>query len=482
MQHSERRRTIRLSAPLLGLATAAVLAVNPARADQDDDAERVPSNAAEIYSPIARTFTRQAALPGGPLRHPLPVEPEPPVSQGPVLLDGLKQRLLYTDPFFRDAIVELYGRTGYLDRHNFDDTTSQAWAAGTALAVRSGYFDGWLQLEAAVASSQPVYAPDGEGGTLLLTYQQAEVSSVAIANARVRLPEQELILGRQLVKTPYINPEDTRMIPNTVEGAVVTRRRDKAARFDYGVGYLWGFKARDSSTFVPFSQTLGVPGDRGVLVAGFKARPLDGLTFGAIEYRIPDVLNTAYAEIDWLPRPVGDVQLHFAINYTDQRTIGDELLQGRGFTASQVSALFAASYRDATVLAAVSSNGNDADLVGPFGSFPAYTVLDQLNFNDAGETTLVLGAAYDFSHVITDGLKAQVRYGMGWGVVDFLTGAPQPDQNELNLELAYHPSAGPLKDLNFQVFYSGVRFPGAPATEDSQPQFRSVLTYLVPVL
>ncbi len=482
MQHSERWRAFPLSAPLLGLAAAAMLAVNPARADQDDDAERVPSNAAEIYSPIARTFTRQAPLPGGPLRHPIPATPEPPVSQGPILLDGLKQRLQYTDPFFRDALVELYGRTGYLDRHNFDDTTSQAWAAGTALAVRSGYFDGWLQVEAAVATSQPVYAPDGEGGTLLLTYQQAEVSSVALANARVRLAEQELILGRQLVKTPYINPEDTRMIPNTVEGAVVTRRRDKAERFDYGVGYLWGFKARDSSTFVPFSEVLGLEEDRGVLVAGAKARPLHGLTVGAIEYHIADVLNTVYAEIDWLPRPVGEVQLHLAVNYTDQRTIGDELLPGRGFTASQVSALFAASYSDATVLAAVSSNGRDADLIGPFGSFPAYTVLDQLNFNDAGETTLVLGAAYDFSHVITDGLKAQARYGMGWGVVDFLTGAPLPDQNELNLELEYHPSSGPLKDLYFQVFYSGVRFPGAPPGAESQPQFRTVLTYLVPVL
>jgi outer membrane porin, OprD family len=481
MRALQRRRIRRFSALVL-VAAAVASAGGPARADQDDDAERVPSNASEIYSPIARTFTRQPALPGGPLRHPPRVSAEVPVSEGPVLLEDAKRRLQYADPFFRDAIVELYFRSGYLDRHNFDSSTSQAWAAGSALAVRSGYHGGWLQLEAAVASSQPIFAPDGEGGTLLLTDQQAEVSSVALANARVRLPEQELVLGRQLVKTPYINPEDTRMIPNAVEGAVLTRRRDKAQRLDYGVGYLWGFKARDSSRFVSFSEELGLPEDRGVLVAGLKAEPLHGLTVGAVEYRIPDVLNTAYAEIDWLPQPVGGMQFHLAVNYTDQRTIGGDLLFGREFTASQVSALAAASYHDATVLVAISSNGNDADLVGPFGSFPAYTVLDQLNFNDAGETTIVLGAAYDFSHLITDGLKFQARYGMGWGVVDFLTGAPEPDQNELNLELAYHPSSGRLKDLYFQVFYSGVRFPGAPAGEDSQPQLRSVLTYLVPVL
>ncbi len=311
---------------------------------------------------------------------------------------------------------------------------------------KSGYFDGWLQLEAAVATSQPLFAPEDEGGTLLLTNQQAEVSSVAVANARVRFADEELVLGRQLVKTPYINPQDNRMIPNTVEGAVLTRRRDKAETLDYGVGYLWGFKARNSSYFVPFSEELGLPEDRGVLVAGVKATPLAGLTFGAINYRIADALNTAYAEIDWLPRPIGGLQLHLGLNYTDQRTIGDELIPGGPFATSQVSALFAASYSDATLLTAVSSNSSGADLVGPFGSFPAYTVLDQLNFNDAGETTFVVGAAYDFSHVITDGLKFQARYGMGTGVVDGPTGAPQPDQNELNLELEYHPTAGPLRE------------------------------------
>jgi hypothetical protein len=47
-------------------------------------------------------------------------------------------------------------RTGYLDRHNSETSTSQAWAGGSALGVRSGWHDDWLQLEAAVASAQPL--------------------------------------------------------------------------------------------------------------------------------------------------------------------------------------------------------------------------------------------------------------------------------------------------------------------------------------
>lgn len=485
MHFAKRRRAPPHFALRLGMAAlvAVGLGVAPALAEQDDDAERVPSNAGDLYSPIARTFTRQPALPGGPLKAAPQTALAVPEPTGPVLLEDLKQRLEGADPVFRDMIVNLYGRTHYLDRNNSDGTTSKAWAAGSALAVISGYFDGWLQLEAAVATSQPVYAPEDDGGTLLLTDQQAEVSSLAIANARIRLPENEIVVGRQLIKTPYLNPQDNRMIPNTVEGAALERRRDRVETIDYGIGYFWGFKARDSSYFVPFSEELGLAEDRGMLVGGVKVSPFQGLTVGAIDYLIPDTLNTAYVEVDWLVMPVGaDLQIHLAANYTGQRTIGDPFLVGRALETQQISVLVAASYGAATVLGALSANGRGANVIGPFGSFPAYTVLDQLNFNNAGETTVVVGAAYDFSDIITDGLKFQARYGSGWGLIDPLSGAPQSDEREVNFELEYHPTSGPLKDFFLQVFYSGVRFPGQPASEESQPQFRTVVTYLVPLL
>jgi outer membrane OprD family porin len=406
-----------------------------------------------------------------------------PKPEGPVLLEDLKERLRTEDPFFRDMQVDLYLRSGYLDRHNSNGTLAQAWAGGSALGVRSGWHDDWLQLEAAVASAQPLYAPEDEGGTLLLTQQQAEVSSVAVANARMLALGQELVVGRQLVKTPYINPQDNRMIPNTVEGVGLVRRRDEAQTLDYGVAYLWGFKARDSSYFVPFSEALGATEDRGVVVAGAKIVPVSGLTLGAIDYTIPDTLNTAFAELDWIlpPLPCG-VQFRFSVNYTDQRTIGADLMPGGPFATSQVSGRVAASYHDATILAAISENGKGADLNGPFGSFPAYTVLDQLNFNDAGETTVVVGAAYDFSHIVTDGLKFQARYGKGFNVIDPSTGAPESRQNEFNFEAEYQPLSGPFENLHVQLFYSGVRMPEDPPSQVNQPQVRGVVTYLVPLL
>jgi hypothetical protein len=258
-------RAFARSALMFGVVLlAGVCARGPAAlADQDDDAERIPSGAADIYSPIERTFTPQAPLPSSASR--LVPGTSLPAETGGVVLQDLKDRLRFTDPFFRDTVLAVYLRTHALDRDNSDQTLSRAWAGGSAIAVRTGFLDDWLQFEAAAATSQPLWAPEGEGGTLLLTDNQAEVSSPAIANARMRLAGQEIVLGRQLIKTPYINPQDNRMLPNTVEGAVLTRRRDEAQTFDYGVGYLWGFKARDSSYFQSFSNELGVEQDRGVL-------------------------------------------------------------------------------------------------------------------------------------------------------------------------------------------------------------------------
>jgi hypothetical protein len=450
-----------------------------AKADQDDDAERIPSGAADIYSPIERTFTRQAPLPGG--SHRLVPGTSLPAETGEVVLQDLKERLRFTDPFFRDTVLAVYLRTHALDRNNFDATRSRAWAGGSAIALRTGYLDDWLQFEAAAATSQPLYAPEGDGGTLLLTDNQAEVSSPAIANARMRFAGQEIVLGRQLIKTPYINPQDNRMLPNTVEGAVLMRRRDEAQTLDYGIGYLWGFKARDSSYFRSFSNELGVAEDRGVLAGGFKVVPIPGLTLGAIDYLIPDTLNTTFAEADWVIWH-GPMQFRVSANYTDQRTVGADLIAGAPYETAQVAARFAASYADVTLLVASSANGDGAALQGPFGSFPAYTVLDQLNFNEAGETTVVIGAAYDLSRVVFDGLKVSTRYGWAWDAVDAPSGTPLSRQNELNFEIEYLPTSGPLKNIHAQIFYSAVELPGNPPGETQQPQVRGIITYLIPLL
>jgi hypothetical protein len=208
--------------------------------------------------------------------------------------------------------------------------------------------------------------------------------------------------------------------------------------------------------------------------------PIPGLTLGAIDYLIPDVLNTTFAEVDWII-PDGKMTYRVSANYTNQRTVGENLLAGAPYATGQVTARLAASYCDATVLVAGSDNSDAAELQSPFGSFPAYTVLDQLDFNKAGQRSLVIGAAYDLSHVVFDGLKLQTRYGWSWDAIDS-PGGPPTRQNEFNIELEYLPTFGPFENVHVQLFYSGVEFPNNRPGETQQPQARGVITYLVPLL
>ena len=84
------------------LLLAATGAIRPASADQDDDAERVPSSAADIYSPIQRTFQHQVPLPGGPQRPSANV----PADDGPVLMQDVKDRLRFDEDVKRRSIQE----------------------------------------------------------------------------------------------------------------------------------------------------------------------------------------------------------------------------------------------------------------------------------------------------------------------------------------------------------------------------------------
>ena len=111
-----------------------------------------------------------------------------------------------TPAFFRDALMQAVGRTYYLKRENFDGTTSQAWAGGGWLAYRSGLIADIFGVQAAFYTSQRFNGPIDDGGTLLLNPEQEPLNVLGQAYARVKIQDQELRGGRQLVDTPHDKP------------------------------------------------------------------------------------------------------------------------------------------------------------------------------------------------------------------------------------------------------------------------------------
>ena len=210
-----------------------------------------------------------------------------------------------TPAFFRDSLLQLVGRTYYFDKDNFNGTRSRAWTAGGWIAFRSGLIGNIFGVHVAAYTSQPLFAPEGEGGTRLLTQEQDPLNVIGQVYGRVQIFDQEIRGGRMLVDTPLINPQDSRMIPNTFEGVQLVSLPDKDRMYDYAAGYLWTIKPRDSNDFIPMSDALAGPDvvDRQVPFGMVKVRPLPGLTAIAMDYYLEDFINTSFGQVEYNFQP-----------------------------------------------------------------------------------------------------------------------------------------------------------------------------------
>ncbi len=413
----------------------------------------LPATAGQAYSPIGEGFES-------------PLDPRDDLKGPKPYIDEREERLKaqreqrQVAPFFRDTEIKANSRTYWFGEDSFGNDTPEALTTGGYLSYQSGFIAEFLQLRGVVYTTQPLYAGEDAGDTLNLTEEGDQITTLGQVNARMTFANQELTVGRQLVRTPYINPYDVRMIPLTFEG-IVLLPENKNQAFQYIGSYLWRYKPRDQADFISFSEGLGVEEDEGVLITGVRRRTR-ALNFGLTNYWIKDTLNTAYGEIDYLlPLGGGDGQPSFrvSVNDLDQRTVGEDLIAGAPYQTYQATARLIASYRNFVLTGAISQVGDGADIQKPFGFSTAFTSMIIVSFNQAGERAYVTSLSYDFADLGLEGLKFLVGWGSGTDIVDPATGASRPNQQELDLRLSYEPHGGRLEGLRVELEYVDLHQP-----------------------
>ena len=157
----------------------------------------------------------------------------------------------------------------------------------------------------------------------------------------------------------------------------------------YGIGYFDEIKERNSDEFVSMSVDAGATVERGVYAAGVVYEK-GKFSLGAIDYYSQDIINIGYAETK-MELPIStDCRPRLAAQFVDQRSVGDELLQGDFFLVQQFGlkaelpvqkALFTMAYTFAT-------NG-DTNLRNPWSGYPGYTSVQVQDFNRAGENAFL---------------------------------------------------------------------------------------------
>jgi hypothetical protein len=393
-----------------------------------------------------------------------------------ILRDTLRWEERAEQPFFRDTALTLKLRTFYYNRDthkvNAADSINEAWALGGSLAYQSGWYKDFLSIGAEVFTSQKLYGPRDRDGTLLLRPGQQEYTVVGRAYAHLQYKEYQAMLYRQYFDLPYINKQDSRMTPNTFEGYRLYRQ---TSQFRYVVGYIDTIKRRDSSTFISMSEAADAPANRkrGLFLAGAAYVPSDNALTGVVNYIVPDVLNILYAEMNYTWIVNQDLQLKLSAQFTDQRSVGQELIGS--FDTRVAGSRASLSYRNAIVTTAFSTTASGAAISSPFGTYPGYLSLMEKDFDHAGESAWLVGLAYDLKNLGLPGLSFAMNYAHGYGARD----TTAPEEAEFDLTVDYRVQQGPLRGLWFRVRNGYVDFNHQGGSSNN---VRLIVNYELPVL
>jgi hypothetical protein len=143
------------------------------------------------------------------------------------------------------------------------------------------------------------------------------------------------------------------------------------------------------------SRDAGAAVDRGVTVAGANFDHRD-FSIGAIDCCSNDIINIFYTEARRALPLVGGRQLNLAAQFADQRSTGDDLLTGQGFSTHQWGIKVDLIVDAALLTLAYTDTADGADMQSPWGAYPGYTSVQVEDFNRADESAVLLRASYDF--------------------------------------------------------------------------------------
>jgi hypothetical protein len=408
----------------------------------------------------------------GPMKKAFAVEaPEPSA------FPALKKRLEDAPPFWRDTQLSMQPRVYYFDRHRENLFDSQALAYGGGLVYGSGWWRDRIKLNASLYTTQKAYGPDDKDGTLLLKPGQEGFSVLGEANVELKLHKDiTATLYRQAFDLPYINRDDSRMVPNTFEAYTVVHT---GPGWDYGASHVTQMKRRFSDEFVSMSEAAGFSDtDEPMTLAGFSYNFNDDMNIGAINLYSWDHFNTLYAEANAVWSFRQGQALRLGGQFTHQKDVGDAI--GGDFDTFVYSGKVSGSWRNAIITLAFSSTDDDARIRSPYGGYPGYLSLMLSDFNRAGEDAWLAGASYDFTSIGVPGLSGFANYARGY-TPDSGSSASS-DQSEFDITVDYRFQSHAVKGLWLRARAAFLDQDEDVAGGFDVRDYRVILNYTLPLL
>ena len=250
-------------------------------------------------------------------------------------------------------------------------------------------------------------------------------------------------LGRQELETPWINGDDNRLTPQSVQGYVI--RSNAVKGLEIFAGHITRMKGKTTSDFLSMTQFAGIPNvKKGVSVGGFKYSGLADLKLQIWDYLAHDFFNNIYFRADYQKKLNSDTDITGAFQYLNQDDSGSRL---GGVTDTYAGAAEAGIETAGFKFTAGYAVIGDQDITYPWGH--DFIVSAMINDSSrAEEDAFMLTLSYDFEKLGLSGLKGKIVH------ADFNTPDNGPsasyDYTETDFDLKYKFSKK-LKGLGMRV-------------------------------
>ena len=370
--------------------------------------------------------------------------------------------------FVKDSKATLELRNFYFNRDFRQDNAAQSrqdeWAQGFLLRYESGYTDGTIGVGVDAIGLLGVKldsSPDRAGSGLLprgrsAPREAADDYSQAGLTAKLKMSKSVLKVGTLLPKLPTTLANDSRLLPQTFQGAHLNSTEFAGLTFD--AGRFTQVSLRDSSNSEDMTVTTGSA--RGIVASTAS----DEFDFAGLSYKWNDQLTTGYnyGKLDNLydqhlvnlthvyaitANQALKTDLRYGRSDDDGRSNVDNRALGAMFTYSLGGHGFGLGYQKMsgdTGFAYI--GGTDAFLVN---------FVQIGDFANADERSWQARYDYNFAALGVPGLTFMTRYLSGDNIT--LASGNEGKEWERNTDIAYVIQDGPLKNLGMKWRNATVR-------------------------